>query len=125
VAVKAWGVSMSLAMALAACSGNEEPPAIAEGKEHIACALGGEQKLAKVCAVERAKGNDGMALIVRHPDGGFRRFVSDTNGTAIAIAAADGAEQTVALDKGDRILVTVGQDRYLFPLGKMNDADKP
>ena len=122
MAVKARGLSMSLAMALAACSGNQEPPAIAEGKEHIACALGGEQKLAKVCAVERAKGDDGMALIVRHPDGGFRRFVSDADGTAIT--AADGAEQTVALDEGDRILVTVGQDRYLFPLGKMNDAGK-
>src|SRR6059058_5051810 len=61
---------------VAACSNHAaEAPRVAEGPEHIACALGPGTGFSPNCAIERSRDRDGTyRMLVRHPDGGFRRF---------------------------------------------------
>ena len=84
------------------------------GVNEVACALGGAKVLADVCAVERIKARDGLLLIVRHPDGGFRRFA--VTGDGLGVASADGADKADVQLVGNEIEVTVGDDRYRFPV---------
>ncbi|TCM22392.1 hypothetical protein EDF56_1011082 [Novosphingobium sp. PhB165] len=104
---------IALLLALAACSSRHEAPKVAEGDEHIPCAVSGFGKLQPVCAVERLEGPDGLSLLVRHPDGGFRRFAVVSDGRGLEVA--DGAQVAVTRLNGDRLDVSVGADRYLFP----------
>src|SRR5690606_31707298 len=100
-------------LALAACSGAGKAPRVAEGKAHIACALGAGEKFAPVCAVERTSQGDAKVLVVHHPDGGFRRFLVLTDGRGLA--AADGADEA-RLAMADGLLeVRVAGDSYRFP----------
>ena len=79
----------------------------------VACAIGGAKVFADVCAVERVRGKDGLMLVVRHPDGGFRRFAVLDDGRGVAVA--DGAEEaSIAID-GDTIEIAVGDNRYRLP----------
>ena len=100
---------------LAACKPAPEAPVPekAEGAEHIACAVAGGKDFRKACAVERAPQGDRLFLVVRHPDGGFRRFevLSDGRG----LAAADGADAAQVILQDGGIEVAVGPDRYRFP----------
>jgi len=98
---------------LAACSqGASEPPA-AHPDDLIECAVAGAASFARDCAVERGQVDGAPILIIRHPDGGFRRFEITADGTGVV--AADGAQaaQVALLDDG--IEVTVGTDRYRLP----------
>lgn len=108
------GACATLGLLLAACS-QEAPttPPIAEGAEHIACAVGGAGELSRACAVERAEEDGGLLLVVHHPDGAFRRFQVLTDGRGIAVA--DGADEAVTLLTDGALDVTVGADRYIFP----------
>ena len=111
----------ALALALGACEQAPPPvPEKAQGDELIACALGDEMEFRQACAVDRAPQGDKLFLVVRHPDGGFRRFEVLTDGRGLAAAdGADGAQ--VALRDGG-IEVAVGKDRYRFPASvKPND----
>ena len=100
--------------ALAGCSSQPDTAAqVAEGGEHIPCALDGATEFASSCAVDRAQVDGKLTLIVRHPDGAFRRFAVVTDGRGLAVA--DGAEQAVNTMQGDKLAVTVADDRYLFP----------
>ena len=109
---------------LAGCSSDQppDPRKPAEGNEHIACAVGGLKDFADVCAVERSVTDGKLALIVRHPDGGFRRFdvLSDGRG----VAAADGAETAQVALAGNVLEVSVGGDRYRFPATTADHAAK-
>lgn len=109
---------------VAACSnGAAEAPKVAEGAEHIACALGPGTGFSPSCAIERSRDADGThRMIVRHPDGGFRRFEV---GMDNFLATSDGADAaTVKLD-GETAEVVVGGDRYRIPLERRSDAAKP
>jgi hypothetical protein len=110
-----------LALGLAGCSSGSAPTQAA-GAEHIACALAGAQQFTPDCAVERlAKAQDGDdVVLVRHPDGGFRRFVLIDGGTRIA--TADGVAEVQAVTVGPDLEVTVEQDRYRFPSAKKPNA---
>ena len=103
-----------LPLLLVSCS-REEPttPPVAEGAEHIACAVGGATALSKTCAIERAEEGGRLLLVVRHPDGAFRRFAVQTDGRGIAVA--DGADEAVTALESGALDVTVGPDRYIFP----------
>ena len=105
---------LGLAVVLAACS-EEKPlvPPTAEGAEHISCAVGGASELSRTCAIERAEENGALLLVVRHPDGAFRRFQVLTDGRGIAVA--DGAEEAVTSLADGALDVVVGADRYVFP----------
>lgn len=106
-------------MMLAACSsGDATPPPVAEGEEHVACAVGGETDMKEACAVERSEADGKLTLVVRHPDGSFRRFDVLTDGRGLAVS--DGADEAVTrLDNG-KLAVSVGEDRYLFPMTAKN-----
>ena len=110
-------ISSALALALlAACQ--REPagavPAQAAAEDSaIYCALHGDDAFAKRCSVERVHAEDGLQLVVRHPDGGFRRFDVLTDGKGLA--TADGAQMAQVAVQGGGIEVAVGADRYRFP----------
>lgn len=110
----------ALVLLLAACSSGSEPPPVAAGDEHVDCAVGGSAQLKPVCSVERAEVDGRLTLVVRHPDGAFRRFDVTDDGTGLAVA--DGAEQAVTHLEDGKLDVTVGADRYLFPATETTDA---
>ncbi|MET1756576.1 hypothetical protein ABVV53_14120 [Novosphingobium sp. RD2P27] len=90
-----------------------EPAEVAADEERIACAVGGAQEFEEVCAVDRSKADGKLALVVRHPDGAFRRFAVVTDGRGLVVA--DGAEEAVTRIEGGKLAVAVGEDRYMFP----------
>ena len=100
--------------AMGACSSEPDPAAqVAEGGEHVPCALDGATQFSGSCAVDRSQADGKLTLTVRHPDGAFRRFAVVTDGRGLAVA--DGAEQAVNTMQGDKLAVAVADDRYLFP----------
>lgn len=105
---------------LAACSSPSEPPPEAKGDENIACAIGGSAELRQVCSAEWLVKDGRQSLIVRHPDGAFRRFDLRPDGSGLA--AADGAEPAQSVLRDGKFDVTVGADRYLVPLAVKPDA---
>lgn len=99
---------------LAGCSsGKSEAPAVAQGGERISCAVAGAKEFSDTCAVDRVNTDGKLTLVVRHPDGAFRRFAVVTDGRGLVVA--DGAEQAKTAVDGDKLAVSVGGDRYLFP----------
>jgi hypothetical protein len=109
-------------MTLAACGGGEggnalqrvEAEAAARGDTPLPCRTGEAKTLEPACLIERSDGPDGKLLIIRHPDGGFRRFriVSDGRG----LESADGAEPArVQIVDKRAIQVDVGRDSYRLP----------
>jgi hypothetical protein len=104
---------------LAGCSskqpekGSATAEQAASPDDSIRCALGGAKDFAPDCTREVTKGPDGETWIVRHPDGGFRRFVLIDNGARIA--TADGADEVQAERVGADLEVRVAGERYRFP----------
>lgn len=107
-------------LSLSACSGDSEPGPVNIAREHIDCALGGSAELKPACSVERIEGDDGLTLVVHHPDGASRRFVVRTDGTGLV--PQKGAEPSRSRLVDHRLEVTVGPDRYLFPITVTPDA---
>ena len=105
---------------LAACSPDayETPPA--DPDSLIECAVGGAAGFARTCAVEQVREGSALTLVVRHPDGGFRRFDVLTDGGGLA--AADGADPARIAVHGGGIEVAIGADRYRFPATVAGDA---
>ena len=99
-----WG----LLLTLAGCteSGSDEPKG-----EAIACALDGATDFAPKCRVERQIVPGGTILVIRHPDGGFRRFEIEGDW----VRTADGLDASAVVVRPDGTEVTVGTDRYLLP----------
>ncbi len=107
-----------LILTLSACSpGGEDAPEAPQ--ERIACAVGGAAEFTEDCALERSTLEGAQVLIVRHPDGGFRRLEVSQDGQTLL--AADGAEVTQSARKGDRWEVILGEHRYVIPV----KADAP
>ena len=100
------------ALALAACSSGPPGKPLEKG-EQIACALGGSQQFKSDCTAERATQDGVQVIVVRLPDGGFRRLEVSKDGQNLL--AADGADQTQSALKGDRYEVIWGQDRFVIP----------
>ena len=105
-------IRMAATLILAGCSADAPQPQASAGAETIECALGQKSTFAPVCMVERVL-TDGMRiLIVRHPDGGFRRFQQVDDGRGLIVAdGSDGAR--VSMDD-DMMEIAVGPDRYRF-----------
>ena len=86
----------------------------AESGGQIVCAQHGSADFARVCTVEREKGDDGLILTLRHPDGSFHRLLVTSDGRGVV--AADGAEKAVVTITGQNsIEVALGGDRYRLP----------
>ncbi len=84
--------------------------------------MGGAAAFTRACQVERREVDGVSILVVRHPDGGFRRFEVMRDGTGLA--AADGAERVVVSLRDQGIEVAVGADRYRFPARIMDNVDR-
>jgi hypothetical protein len=102
---------------LAGCSGSasSDRESLTGGDDsRIACALGDETEFTEQCDAERVQNGDRRELVLRHPDGGFRRFDIVTDGRGLV--AADGSEEALVTPLTDgRIELSVGGDRYRIP----------
>lgn len=113
-------------IALAACSKDpqagdgaaaEQPPAAVLGGvpvRSVPCAVNGVTRYAQECAVESVSEDGRTVLIVRHPDGGFRRLEEIDGGKSYR--SADGADTAVVTIDKDKLAVAIDEDHYLFPL---------
>jgi hypothetical protein len=118
---------VALAIALAACGSSKDSGganslqeaeaqsrADAANSGQIECAIGGAAAFTRTCTVERESSNGDLVLLIRHADGGFRRFRVLTDGRGVV--AADGAEPAVTQLLGPKAIeVSVGADRYRLP----------
>lgn len=114
---------LALTLVLAAC-GKPDNNVLAEAEERaeqqaiddgkIECAINSDSEFTRGCETERLAGENGVTMIIRHPDGGFRRFRVLTDGRGLE--AADGAEKArIEMVEDSKILVTVGPDKYIMP----------
>ncbi len=101
-----------LAFGVAAC-GDAEAGA---DSTPVECALGGSAAFAADCTMERAEVDGQRTLIVRHPDGGFRRF--ELGVPERGIITADGMEQADVTRSEGMIELRVGADRYRLPVAE-------
>ncbi|MEO6152271.1 MAG: hypothetical protein ABIT09_02635 [Croceibacterium sp.] len=112
----------TLALMLVAGCGRQTadayPVAAQAAGDAIDCALAGSAGFSHDCTVERVKADSGLQLVVRHPDGGFRRFEVLTDGRGLA--TADGAQAAKVTVRDGGIEVSVGTDRYRFPATIVN-----
>ena len=110
---KAKAVSTCIVLlALAAC----EPVDDQAAAPTIECAINGASAFAPDCTMERAEDEGASILIVRHPDGAFRRFELGVPGEGII--TADGM-QPAEVERGDGMIeVRVGADRYRLPVNE-------
>jgi hypothetical protein len=106
---------------LAGCSGGDSSnSASAEATSPaatVACARGGAQSFTSDCTAERTRVDGTEILVVRHADGGFRRFAVSEG----SITAADGADQAVVTRSGTTLDVAAGTDRYRFDTRLLTD----
>lgn len=110
-------------IALAGCGGNSaedlknaeknaDEQAALDGK--VECALAGSSAFERTCTTEQIAGAEGTILVIRHPDGGFRRFDILTDGRGLA--PADGFDETrISLLSDGMIEVSSGDDKYRLP----------
>ncbi len=108
-AILAGGAALLL---LAGCGENASDP-VPESAAIIPCAVGGSSEFAEECIAELMVVDGERQIVVRHPDGAFRRFTVLDDGRGLAMA--DGADGAVIALGGSGIEVTVAQDRYRFP----------
>ena len=118
---KTHGCALLLAV-LSGCEGGTGSPGqqqtsaakhnAADGK--VECALAGSDRFMQVCTTEQVNDNGAIMLVIRHPDGGFRRFNVLTNGRGLA--PADGFDETrIRLLEGSLIELSSGDDKYRLP----------
>lgn len=114
--------SAGLLLALAACSGTSADEADANA-ERIVCALNDAKTFTSACELERT-GQDGKSsLIIRHPDGSFRRFEVLADGHSLA--TTDGADKVEVTPNGKDTEITVADDHYLLPAPAPSAAVSP
>lgn len=106
------GLTSAGVMLLAACSQGEAGPRGSKA-EAVYCALGGSLQFQDNCTIERSTVDGAQVIVVRHPDGAFRRLEVSKDGQNLT--AADGAEQSQSALKGDRFEVILGDSRYVIP----------
>ncbi|MEH6756733.1 MAG: hypothetical protein V7676_04390 [Parasphingorhabdus sp.] len=116
--------SICAALLLVTACGKPDNDVLAEAEDaasaqaaedgRIECATNGESKFSMGCRTERLSGENGVTLIIRHSDGGFRRFNILTDGRGLE--AADGSETAkIEIVDDGKILVSVGSDKYRMP----------
>ena len=99
-------------LALAACGRAADPEAAAADSTKIECRLNSAAAFERVCTMEGREGDRGFEMIVRRPDGGFRRL----RHTGASVEAADGAEPARVTRLPNQWLeVEIGGDAYRVP----------
>jgi len=95
--------------------------AAADGK--IECALADVTDFTRVCETELITGPDGDILVIRHPDGGFRRFKFVPGR---GVEPAEGFDITTVTTIGaDMIEVNSAGDRYRLPAKVKAKPEEP
>ena len=94
---------------LSACSDSKAAPA----GTAVECALAGSGAFAKDCTMQREDRDGQSLLVIRHPDGGFRRFEL---GTGSGIVTADGMQPAQVQREDGMVELRVGADRYRLPV---------
>ena len=116
--------TLVLVAVLSACSGggqaDDEQASGKQAADRVRCALAGAANFAPDCSREIAQGLGGEVWVIRHPDGGFRRFVLIEDGARIA--TADGSEEVQTDRVGADLEVQVAGNRYLFPAAAEPEA---
>lgn len=115
---------IALTVLLTACDNRPDNEVLADAEQRAAasasndgkieCAINDGSEFTRDCFTERLSGEGGVTMIIRHPDGGFRRFNVLTDGHGLE--AADGFDKAkISIVEDGKIQVTVGPDRYLLP----------
>ena len=115
---------VGLTLLLTACENRPDNGILADAEQRAAdqagddgkieCAIDGASDYTRDCFTERLSGEGGVTMIIRHPDGGFRRFNVLTDGHGLE--AADGFDKAqISIVEDGKILVSVGPDKYLLP----------
>ncbi len=113
-----------LSLALSACGGDPEADLLAAESEtaeeaarqgKIECALAGSAGFNRNCTTERVSGAEGQMLVVRHPDGGFRRFKILTDGRGLMPADGFDADFKIKVLANGMIEVRSVDDIYRLP----------
>lgn len=113
---------LAASLLLAACSAEPEDqttnsaaaPGAGQPDRRIECRTGEAAPFARTCSFESVESDEGRLLIVRKPDGGFRRLRLGNDGRGIV--AADGAEQVTMANVPDgRIEISIGGDHFRMP----------
>ena len=112
-----------LLASLAGCGRDGAVPIAQTGKDAgdqaardgmIVCALAGADTFERTCTTEQITGPDSKMLVIRHADGGFRRFTILTDGRGLA--PADGFDETrIRVLGANRIELSSGDDKYRLP----------
>lgn len=87
--------------------------------DRVACALDGALAFDDGCTLEQAQAEGAPVVIIRHADGGFRRFAILPDGS---LGEADGAQKAVINRDGGTIEVSVGADRYRIEAGRLGNG---
>lgn len=96
-----------LAGSLSAC-GSVTDSAPSGKEQRISCRIGVDAAFAEKCSVEW---QDDENFLIRHDDGGFRRFMLSADGMTISVA--DGAEKlTIESEKNGAVSMTIGDEAY-------------
>ena len=121
-----------MALSVAACGKNEKADfdraeklaskeAALDGK--IECALAGSTTFERVCTSDKISGPEGQILVIRHPDGGFRRFNILTDGRGLS--PAEGFDETkITILSSGLIELKSGDDLYHLP-AQIKASEKP
>ena len=109
-----------VALLLTACTVRSDDGAIPDDAQMIECALEGAAVFSSDCYVEYIEAGDETVVVVRHADGGFRRFTLLDDGHGLE--AADGADAANIAIAGEGIEVSIDGDRYRLP-ANINGAD--
>jgi len=111
-------------LVLSSCSDEAETDAAQEAAltgERIECALAGSTKFTQTCSTQRVAGENGTILMIKHKDGGFRRFNILTDGRGLE--AADGFDPTtITIIDENYILLVSGGDQYRLKARSQNNA---
>ena len=87
-----------------------------QSRDMVECALAGAASFSADCTMERHDSDEGRTLILRHPDGGFRRFEIGVPGRGLI--TADGMEAAQVQQREGMVEVRVGADRYRLPIAE-------
>lgn len=105
------------AILVAACNEAEGvTPTSSTSGTMIDCSLGGAGGYGRDCTMERVEQDGSSFVIVRHPDGAFRRFELGVPGRGLI--TADGVQEAEVINRGGYVEVRVGSDRYHLPVSE-------
>jgi hypothetical protein len=132
--ISKYSCAFALTLTLAACGGDttdadlkaaedqQAKDAAAAGK--IECALAGNTSFNRNCTTERVSGAEGQLLVVRHPDGGFRRFKILTDGRGLAPADGIDPDFKLTVMGNGMIEVRSAEDIYRLPAAIKGEVAK-